>query len=119
MCDVTDPLACIISTYMLTGIYLSKALTCMQFFLYKQKLFFIRETDTFGHIVVRTLHTSHIDHFALQHTAFEQSAACVSVFLELLPGLIPFAILTLTASNSKKTNKHAADCSKTVYWGVK
>ena len=34
-------------------VYLSKALTCMKFFLYKQKmLFFIKETDTFGHIVV-------------------------------------------------------------------
>ena len=30
------------------GIYLSKALTCMNFFLY----IFIKETDTFGHIVV-------------------------------------------------------------------
>ena len=35
------------------GIYLSKALTCMKIFLNKQKLlFFIKETDTFGHIVV-------------------------------------------------------------------
>ena len=34
---------------------------------------------------------SHIDHFTPQHTAFEQSAACQSVFLELLPGLIAFA----------------------------
>ena len=33
-------------------IYLSKALTCMKFFLYKQKCFFIKETDSFGHIVV-------------------------------------------------------------------
>ena len=30
------------------------------------------------------------DHFTPQHTAFEQSAACLSVFLELLPGLILF-----------------------------
>ena len=34
------------------GIYLSKALTWMIFFLYKQKLRFIKETDTFSHIVV-------------------------------------------------------------------
>ena len=33
------------------AIYLSKALTCMNFFLYKQKCFFIKEKDTFGHIV--------------------------------------------------------------------
>ena len=34
-------------------IYLSKALTCMKFFvyMYKQKMLF-KETDTFGHIVV-------------------------------------------------------------------
>ena len=32
-------------------IYLSKGLTCMKFFLYKQNAFFIKETDTFGHIV--------------------------------------------------------------------
>ena len=33
------------------------------------------------------------DHFTPQHTAEEQSEACFSVFLELLPGVIPFAIL--------------------------
>ena len=37
---------------MVKGIYLSKALTCMIFFRYKQKMLFIKETDTFGHIVV-------------------------------------------------------------------
>ena len=72
---------------LIKGIYLSKALTCMNFFLYKQKMLFIKETDTFGHIVVRTIYTSHIDHFTPQHTAFEQSAACLSAFLESLPGL--------------------------------
>ena len=45
------------------GILLSKALTCMKFFLYKQKRLFIKETDIFGHIVVWTIYTSHIDHF--------------------------------------------------------
>ena len=34
------------------GMYLSKALTCMKCFLYKQNLLFIKEKDTFGHIVV-------------------------------------------------------------------
>ena len=34
------------------GIYLSKALTCMKIFLYKKELLFVKETDTFGHIVV-------------------------------------------------------------------
>ena len=34
------------------GIYLSKALTCMKIFLNKQELLFVKETDTFSHIVV-------------------------------------------------------------------
>ena len=33
--------------------------------------FFIKGTDTFGHIVVWTIYTSHTDHFMPQHTAFE------------------------------------------------
>ena len=65
----------------------------MKIFMYKQELFFVKETDTFGHIVVWTTYTSNIDHFTPQHTAFEQSAACLSVFLELLPGLIPLTML--------------------------
>ena len=52
---------------------------------------FYQGEDTSGHIVVKTIYTSHIDHFTPQHTAFEQSAACQSVFLELLLGLIAFA----------------------------
>ena len=64
------------------GIYLSKALTFMKISLYKQNCSFIKETDTFGHIGVWTIYTSHIDHFTPQHTAFEQSAACLTVFLE-------------------------------------
>ena len=34
------------------GVYLLKALTCMKFFLYKQELLFVKDTDTLGHIVV-------------------------------------------------------------------
>ena len=68
------------------GIYLSKALSCVKFFLYKQKLLFYQGHDIFGHIVEWTIYTSHIDHFTPQHTAFEQSAACLSVFLGLLSG---------------------------------
>ena len=39
--------------------------------------------DTFGHIVVWTIYTSHIDHFTPQHTAYEQSAACLSVVIQV------------------------------------
>ena len=63
----------------------------MNLLMYKQNVIFIKETYTFGHIVVWTIYTSHKDHFTPQHTALEQSPACLSVFLELLPGLIPFA----------------------------
>ena len=36
----------------LKGIYLSKTLTCLKLFLYKQKFaFFMEETDTFGLIL--------------------------------------------------------------------
>ena len=34
------------------GIYVSKALTCMKFFVNKQNLLFIKEANAFGHIVV-------------------------------------------------------------------
>ena len=43
---------------------------------------FIKETDIFGHIVVSTIYTSHIDHITSQLIAFEQSASCLSVFFE-------------------------------------
>ena len=85
------------------GIYLSKALTCMKFFMNKQELLFVKETDTFGHIVVWTIYTYHIVHFMPQHTAFEQSAACLSVFLELLPGLIPLTMLCHARWTLEKT----------------
>ena len=44
------------------------------------------------------------DHFTRKHTctAFEQSAVCLSVFLESLPGLIPFAILRHAGRTLKK-----------------
>ena len=75
------------------GIYLSKALTVWKFSRINKNSFFVKETDTFGHIVVWTTFTSHINHFKLQHTAFEQSATCLSVFLKSLPGLIPLTML--------------------------
>ena len=84
------------------GIYPSKALSCMKLFLYK-KCLFIKERDTFGHNAVWTIYTSHIDHFRPKNTVFEQSAACLSVFLELLPGLIPFAILWHAGWTLEKT----------------
>ena len=55
--------------------------------------YFIMETDTFGYIVVWTIYTSHTNHFTPLNTAFEHSAACLSVVFELLPGFIMFTIL--------------------------
>ena len=86
------------------GTYLSKAFTCMKLFLYNKNCFFIKKTVTFGLIVVSTIYTSHIDHFTPQHIAFEQSAACLSVFLELLPGLIPLTMLWHAGWTLEKTN---------------
>ena len=80
------------------------ALTCMNFFLYKQKMLFYQEDVYFGHIVVWTIYTSLIDHFTPQHTALEKSTACLSVFLESIPGLIPFAILWHAGWTLEKTS---------------
>ena len=71
--------------FLLKEMLLSKALTCMNFFLKNKNGYFIIETDTFGYIVVCTIYTSHTDYFTPQHTAFERSAACLSVVFELLP----------------------------------
>ena len=54
-------------------------------------------------IILTIFYTSHIDHFTPKHTAFEQPAACLSVFLELLPGLILFAILWHAGWSLEKT----------------
>ena len=75
------------------GYIFQKLILAWKFSCINKNCFFVKETDTFGHIVVWTTYTSHIDHFTSQHTAFEQSAACLSVFLELLPGLIPLTML--------------------------
>ena len=48
----------------------------------------MKETDTFGYIVVWTIYTSHIDHFTPQQSAFEQSAACLSVCLQYCDMLV-------------------------------
>ena len=87
-------------------IYLSKALSCMKFYCINKKCFFIKATDSFGHIVVWTFYAFHLDHFMPQHTAFEQSTAGLSVFLESLPGLIPFKILWHAGWSLEKNQLH-------------
>ena len=62
------------------GILVSKGLTCKIFSCINKNGHFIKETDIFGHIVVSTIYTSHIDHITSQLIAFEQSASCLSVF---------------------------------------
>ena len=77
------------------GIYLSKALTCMKLFqvLYKQKMLFYQgDGYLWPHCCMNNLYISNRPLYA-QHAAFEQLAPCLSVFLELLPGLIPFTML--------------------------
>ena len=72
---------------------LSKALTCMNFYLYKTKMATLSWRRIHLAILLYGQNTSHTDHFTPQHTAFEHSAACLSVVFELLPGFIPFTIL--------------------------
>ena len=61
----------------LRGILLSKAFTCMNFTCINKMAFYQRD-GYLGPIVVKTIFTSHTDHFKPQHIAFEQSAACLS-----------------------------------------
>ena len=73
---------------------LSKALTCMNFFLYKQKwLFYHGDGYLWLYCCMDNLYISHRSLYAPQHIAFKHSAACLSVVFELLPGFIPFTIL--------------------------
>ena len=59
------------------GIYLSKALTFMIFFLYKQKMLFYQgDGYLWPHCYMNNIHLTsqfHINHLMSQHTAFEQS----------------------------------------------
>ena len=84
--------------YIFQKLYLAWTFSCIN-----KNCFFVKETDTFGHIVVWTTYTSHIGHFTPQHIAFEQSAACLLVFLELLPGLIPLTMLWHAGWTLEKT----------------
>ena len=87
----------------LRGYIFQKLLLAWKLSCISKNCFFVKETDTFGHIVVWKTYTSHIDHFTPQHTAFKQSAACLSVFLELLPGLFPLTMLWHAGWTSEKT----------------
>ena len=116
-----------IHKYNVKGIYLSKAPTCMNpppppgdisfksSYLHEpppppppppctnKNRLPVKETDTPGHIVARTIHTSHTDHITPQHTALEQSTVFLSVPLEPLPGLIPPTMLLHTGWTLEKT----------------
>ena len=90
--------------WLLRGYIFQKLLIAWSFNCINKNCFFIKETDTFGHIVVCTIYTSHINNFSPQHAAFEQSTACLSVVFELLPGFIPFAISWHAGWNLEKKN---------------
>ena len=62
----------------------------MKVFLYKTKKCFFYQGDGY---LWQHCGMTHIDHFTPQQRAFELSAADLSVFLQSLTGLIPFAIL--------------------------
>ena len=89
--------------FILRGYIFQKLLLVWKFSCINKNCFFVKETDTFGHIVVWTTYTFHIDPFTPQQKDFEQSAACLSVFLELLPGLIPLTMLCHAGWTLEKT----------------
>ena len=75
------------------------------FYSYINKIFFfIKETDTFCPIVLWTIYTSHIDHLTPQHTAFEQSAVCLSVFLESFSGFDTVCNIVTSWVNFRKNS---------------
>ena len=82
--------------------------------------FFVGETDAFGRIVVWATYTSHMDRFTPWHAAFGRSATCLSVFLELLPGLMPLAVLWRAGWNLEKAvcMSMTWNCSTTMFGGV-
>ena len=47
-----------------------KLLLAWKFSCINKNCFFVKETETFGHIVVWTTYVSHIDHFTPKHAAF-------------------------------------------------
>ena len=101
--------------------YIFQKLLLACFFSYWPKMLFVKGTDTFGHIVVWTIYTSHIEYFMPQHTAFEQSSACLSVFLESLSGLIPFAILWhagWTLEKKKQLHEHELHYPTTIFRSI-
>ena len=75
------------------GIYLSKALTFMKFFLYKQKCFFCQEDRyLWPHCCMNNLYISHRSIYAPTYSFRAIHNMLISI-LESLPGLIPFTIL--------------------------
>ena len=80
-----------------------KLLLAWKFSWISKNCLFAMETDTFGLNVVWTTSTSRLDHITPQHTAFEQLAVCLSVFLELLSGLIPLSMLWHAGWTLEKT----------------
>ena len=135
------------SRLIVKGIFLSKSLTCMKFFLYKQKMLFYQgDGYIWPHCCMNNLYISHRSLYA-QHTAFEQSKARFNSFFRVTSWYLeniskycsPIIVVRAHAtvffskvhpachniancikpgSDSKNTDKHAADCSKAVFLGV-
>ena len=72
-----------LSWFLIKGIYISTALTSVYFSCINKNALFIQVTVTFGHIVERTIYTSHIDDFTPQHSTFKQAAACLLIFFRV------------------------------------
>ena len=52
--------------------------------------FSAKDIDSSGYIVALAIYTSHTGQYIPKDAVFECSVVCLSVIIELLPGLIPF-----------------------------
>ena len=95
----------IMRIYLNKGIYLSKALTCMKFFLYIQELLFCQgDGYLWPHCFMNNLYISHRSLYATTYIFWAiGSMLTVSAFLELLPGLIPLTMLRHAGLTLEKT----------------
>ena len=86
------------------GILLSKALTCMKFFQYKQKLpFYQGDWYLWPHCCINDSYVWHRSLYASTHSLWAIGSMLISLLRVFFPGLIPFAILWYAGWTLEKT----------------
>ena len=85
-------------------ISLSKALTCMKILLYKQELLFCQGDGYFWpQSCTNNLYISHRSLYAPAYSFWAIGSMLISLFIELLPGLIPLTMLRHAGWTLEKT----------------